>query len=225
MSKHFLMSRAGTPLTNSQGQFLYEHITLPTEYQEVEYIATSGTQYIDTGYVLKSNKFQLDIVAQFTGSSIGNFATFAGFMKTDSSSPRMGVHHYSSKYMYGANATAYNENVTPDKKKNIIICTGNGSSQSLIVNGVAATATGSYDISGNALSLWIGARNNSGSPVNNISAKFYRVKLSANGVKVRDMIPCYRKSDNVIGMYDIANAKFYTNQGTGSFTKGSNISN
>ena len=57
MSKHFLTNSAGIPLMNSAGQYLYEHITLPTGYQEVEYIATSGTQYIDTGYILKSNKF------------------------------------------------------------------------------------------------------------------------------------------------------------------------
>lgn len=35
-------------------------------------------------------------------------------------------------------------------------------------------------------------------------------------------IPCYRKSDNVIGLYDIITDEFKTNAGTGSFTKGSN---
>jgi hypothetical protein len=218
MSKHFLMSRAGTPLTNSQGQFLYEHITLPTEYQEVEYVETSGSNYIDSGYVLKNNRFQVDVIAQFTGSSYG-FNTFVGFMHATNTNPRMGIHFYSSKYMYGANATVYNENIAIDKKKNIMVCFGNGSSQGLTVNGVSATAASSYDISGNALSMWIGARNNSGSPVNYTKAKFYRVKLSANGVKVVDMIPCYRKSDSVIGMYDVVRKSFHTSTG-GALTKG-----
>ena len=39
---------------------------------------------------------------------------------------------------------------------------------------------------------------------------------------IRNYIPCYRKSDNEIGLYDIVNNVFYTNQGTGVFLKGSN---
>ena len=56
MSKHFLTNSAGIPLMNSAGQYLYEQITLPAGYQEVEYIATSGTQYINTGYVISKEQ-------------------------------------------------------------------------------------------------------------------------------------------------------------------------
>jgi hypothetical protein len=35
----------------------------------------------------------------------------------------------------------------------------------------------------------------------------------------RDFIPCYRKSDNIIGMYDLVNDQFYTNSWTWTFTK------
>lgn len=43
------------------------------------------------------------------------------------------------------------------------------------------------------------------------------------GVLVRNMIPCYRKSDNVIWMYDLVNNQFYTNSWTGTFEKGENV--
>lgn len=48
---------------------------------------------------------------------------------------------------------------------------------------------------------------------------------NGNGTKIRDMYPCYKKSNNTIGMLDIANSSnnFYTNQGTGTFSKGPNI--
>lgn len=36
-------------------------------------------------------------------------------------------------------------------------------------------------------------------------------------------IPCYRKADNVIGMYDTISKQFFTNAGTGTFTKGANV--
>jgi hypothetical protein len=38
-----------------------------------------------------------------------------------------------------------------------------------------------------------------------------------------DLVPCYRKSDGVIGMYDIVRKIFLTNAGTGSFTKGADV--
>lgn len=34
---------------------------------------------------------------------------------------------------------------------------------------------------------------------------------------------CYRKADGVIGLYDVDNDVFYTNDGTGTFTKGADI--
>ena len=44
-----------------------------------------------------------------------------------------------------------------------------------------------------------------------------------DGVKRIELYPCYRKSDNVVGLYDTANEQFYTNQGNGTFIKGNNV--
>lgn len=49
--------------------------------------------------------------------------------------------------------------------------------------------------------------------------KLYYCKVYDNWTLVRDFIPCYRKSDNVIWLYDMVNDQFYTNSGSGSFTK------
>ena len=37
------------------------------------------------------------------------------------------------------------------------------------------------------------------------------------------LVPCYRKSDSTIGMYDTVNGMFYTNAGTGTFDKGADV--
>lgn len=55
------------------------------------------------------------------------------------------------------------------------------------------------------------------------NGKIYEFKLYDNDILVRNFIPCYRKSDNVAGMYDIVSGKFFTNDGTGSFAVGNNI--
>lgn len=47
--------------------------------------------------------------------------------------------------------------------------------------------------------------------------------MRKDGDLVRDFIPCYRKLDNVAGLYDMVNDEFYTNIGTGTFTLGPNV--
>ncbi|MBQ2946246.1 MAG: prepilin-type N-terminal cleavage/methylation domain-containing protein [Bacilli bacterium] len=40
---------------------------------------------------------------------------------------------------------------------------------------------------------------------------------------IRNLVPCYRISDDVIGLYDLIDGNFYTNSGTGVFEKGNNV--
>ena len=49
------------------------------------------------------------------------------------------------------------------------------------------------------------------------------IKIYEQNVLVRNYIPCYRKADNVIGLYDKVNGVFYTNAGSGTFLKGSDV--
>lgn len=68
------------------------------------------------------------------------------------------------------------------------------------------------------------ARNNaSGYPEELCKSRIYYVKIWDDTTLIRNYIPCYRKLDNVIGMYDIVNNVFYTNQGTGEFIAGGDV--
>lgn len=51
-------------------------------------------------------------------------------------------------------------------------------------------------------------------------SKLFYCKMYENDILIRDFIPCYRNSDNEVGMYDLVNNVFYINQGTGTFTYG-----
>jgi hypothetical protein len=48
-------------------------------------------------------------------------------------------------------------------------------------------------------------------------------KIWDNQNLIRNFIPCYRKSDGVIGLYDLVEGKFYTNSGIGDFLKGESL--
>ena len=52
---------------------------------------------------------------------------------------------------------------------------------------------------------------------------YCKITNNNNNTVLREFIPCYRKSDNAIGMYDIANYKFYANAGSDSFIKGTDV--
>ena len=56
-----------------------------------------------------------------------------------------------------------------------------------------------------------------------LEIKLYQFTVLQYGIPIRDLYPCYRKSDNVIGLYDIVNEVFYTNGGIGLFYKGPNV--
>ncbi len=67
------------------------------------------------------------------------------------------------------------------------------------------------------------AQQESGSQHRCMSAKLYSVKLYKNNQLVRDFVPCYRKADTEIGLYDLVEWVFYTNDWSWSFTKGANV--
>jgi hypothetical protein len=52
--------------------------------------------------------------------------------------------------------------------------------------------------------------------------KLYECQIYDSGILVRNFIPCYRKSDNVIGLFDTVYGEFYTST-QGEFTKGADV--
>ena len=73
------------------------------------------------------------------------------------------------------------------------------------------------------LNLYLFALNRNWAVQEHATWRIYYLKMYYNWTLVRDFIPCYRKSDNVIWFRDRVNKVFYTNRGSGSFTKWGNI--
>lgn len=72
--------------------------------------------------------------------------------------------------------------------------------------------------------LYLFAQNYNGSPrFGNTRQISYFKYYDKNDTLICDLIPCYRKIDGMIGMYDIVRKQFLTNQGSGSFTKGADV--
>ena len=192
---------------------------LPPEYKQVNYILSSGTQYIDTGYLVKGDlKIVTDI--EYVSSPSGNQAIFGGRNSYNSKNHALYLVS-STKFKNDYNNLASNAlpnisnlltkwHIVKDKGNLTITSSDNQSITNTIAN---ATFTSNYN-------MWIFTCNNAGNPLNPASYRLYTFKIYDNDVLVRDFIPCYRNSDNEVGLYDLVNNVFYTNQGTGTFTYG-----
>ena len=195
----------------------YSRPRLPVEYQEVEYIESTGTQWIDTNQLASSTtnvKIIVDVSSYqnnkaIFGTSISGQATSAFRVRSSSNSFICDISKSSiSVSRLGKLDISFN-----DQHHQLIV---NGeidgtfddyASFSNQQNNIAIFTVGRPDLS----SSWA------------ITAKLYSCKIYDNGTLVRDFIPCYRISDGEVGLYDLVNNQFYTNQGTGTFAKGSDI--
>lgn len=71
--------------------------------------------------------------------------------------------------------------------------------------------------------LAICALNNAGTIVKYVGTRLYVLRLSENNIIIHDYVPCYRKSDGEIGLFDKITKEFLTNAGAGTFLKGADV--
>ena len=190
-------------------------------YQEVEYIESTGTQYIDT-------RFQPDSETKLVGKI--NFTTGdCNFLARDSGNNRYGFY-----YSNGQQFRFDRANDKTDKIEGKTFATGKdwyfeiyqgikiGSYSEDLVS--YYTDTTPFSVKEN-FGLFAMLYDTDGKPKGYCNAKLYYFKMYSNGNLVRDFVPVYRKLDGVIGLYDKVDKKFYTNDGTGTFIKGENVKN
>ena len=185
--------------------------SLPKEYQEVEYLQSTGTQYINTGYSPNQNsKMWLDYQLTELQS-----AMFAGARRTSSGARYFTINSGSSNTkMFGAFGTSGNIELDEITTNRVQTQIGN---KGIYYNNVLKYTPSSttFQLSENVL-LFAVMQNSSDITLYS-KVKIYGCKIWENDTLIRDFIPCYRISDNVVGMYDKANNVFYTNDGTGTF--------
>ena len=116
-------------------------------------------------------------------------------------------------------------NINMDSNKHILVYNDENNNILYDGNEVSLTGTLSDLATQNPRSITLFGRNNGNSTDLKSSFKLYNCKITNKDTNTleRNFIPCYRNSDNVVGLYDLVNNVFYTNQGTGSFTYGSVI--
>lgn len=184
--------------------------TISSGLVELDYIASTGTQYIDTG--IKASK-NLKVEADINITTASGWVMILGDYTSGSyfSWWRKDTTMYA---YYGSNNKTLAEQT--GKRKYVANNTNNVWS---IDSSNITVSPNSSDFSKNGGNLYLFSVNNGGN-YNKASMKLYSCKIYNNGTLVRDFIPAKRISDSKCGLWDKVNFKFYTDENGGNFTTG-----
>ena len=179
-----------------------EDPALPSQYQEVEYLSITGQEYV----VVTIPDAQAIISVDFSQNEISS--TEEGFLGYYQSSVNV-----AELYCKNGDLVAYSRG--PQYSDDLIESITAGTRYH--VTYVFLTAGTEYKI---------GVYREGMYP---FTGKLYRfeTKIGNGAVPIAEhrmlLKPCYRKADNEPGFYDVVNRQFYTNQGSGTFGVGPDV--
>lgn len=202
-------------------------------YTFLEYIESTGTQYIDTGIVL--NNLTAKITTDFsfmTATATDKPQTVWGFIGS-SQMPRWGLSKIKESAIpaYLASLNSTNTVGTINTNRHIAVqyiqTTDYASIPYLKLDADNPVPCGTpHEFSkytNNTISAFIFGRNNGGFVDNFVDCRIYRITFEQNGHIIGNFIPARRGSDSAIGMYDTVTKTFFKNAGTGEFIAGPEV--
>lgn len=181
-------------------------MALPNGYTKLEYIESTGTQYISTGITPTENT---KVVIEFNSSNSSGvvFGQDSGYKVNAFMFAMTVVVFDSTKKDISISAnTKHTVQVAPKAFK-----VDNGSSQYIYANKVNA-----------AYPMFLFGNNRKGKFSEGVAMKLYSFKVYENDVLIADYIPC--KQGNAVGLYDDVAGAMNLPLGTGDFTAGPSIS-
>lgn len=210
-NKYFPLIATGEEITidDKAGQVSLKKL-LPDEYQEVEYIEGDGGQYMPVINTLNNRAINGNLTVGYKfQATVHDRAMYFSTIECNLSSSQA----YSLGYI-SANSYLYvrwNQMVNSNTQ---VVGYQVGDIVEVIRTNNVETILKTYSLftHGDSSTLtWKG--------------RIYKYWLKLDNEYLFNWIPCYRKSDSVIGLYDLVSGTFSTNIGTGTFLKGPNVSN
>ena len=179
--------------------------TEETEYTELAYIESTGTQYIDTGIIPSNHKVEI----KFEMLSSENNKTIFG-----SSTPQhFHLTWYSNMWYFTAGAGENKYSATWNGKHTVIF---NDENKQIICDGaVVGTTNGTNSSTDNLYIFRRGLQGDTG----NCTARIYYFKVydRTTNELVRDFVPAKMKETGEVGLYDKVSKTLYSNKGQGVF--------
>ena len=168
---------------------------LPSTYRKLEYIQSSGKQYINTGVIVKDIT---EIKVDFQAVTI-----------------------LSGENQYASSWVDYSNHIQIGISGNTFIDSG-GVTYSQTSSVTARTQAVGVPLGAVNLHLYLFAQSEGTGALHYSSGRIFSCQITtANGL-VRNFVPC-KNPDGVIGMYDIVNDKFYQSSSSDTFIAGTDL--
>lgn len=186
------------------------NLTNDSGYTYIDYIVSTGAQYIDTGFKPNQNtRVVMDLQLISTGGIPYVFGTWAGGLTNSYSVYWWTDVHNSWGVDYGTTRTAINQTnwdkrLIVDLNKNI-----------LTIDGIETTLASSTFTATN--NLYLLALNNGSNVLDYTSAKLYSCKIYDNDTLIRDFRPVIFPSSKKVGLWDRVNKKIYYSASSTAF--------
>lgn len=180
---------------------------LPDNVEQLEYIESTGTQYIDTG-VFPSNNLKINIKACYTNSN-------SSYMLGSDNAYNAGIHiRLDSKYIGIFGGSIMNTGVVSQVNVPVTITLQNNK---IYVDGQQKGSGSPQDVSKySKSSIYVFCTHRGGEAKYNASMRLYELQMYDGDTLIRDFIPILDEND-VAYLYDKVEKKFYYNSGTGTF--------
>lgn len=176
---------------------------------KIEYLQSSGTQWIDTEIIPDVNThFKIDCTITNTNN------VDYGCLQ---SNKRFHIGKYTNCFYFGVGSD-WKTTIAQDNARHILELDSNGTAT---VDGTDYTVGSGYSGTGITCSLFLFARNNGTTGKYPTSGNLYAAQISQGGVLVRDMYPV--RVGQVGYMYDRISKRLFGNSGTGTFTLGPDV--
>lgn len=204
--------------------------SLPYDAQ-IEYLQSSGTQWIDTGIIQNSRNIEIRMRIQWVGANTSNFESFFAYMINGGLMPRCSINKYQGNWMFGTNATTKTTTAI-DKNVHDVFWTSNATTQieQLYLDNVkiGEGSTTSTGIGRNTIPFFLFCRNRNGSVDNIATARImslsYKKFSDATHTEITEEVNFIPVRVGQVGyIYDKVSGQLFGNAGTGSFILGNDI--
>lgn len=190
-------------------------IDFSSYYTQLEYIESTGAQYILTDIVPTDDT---GVVMRFSSSNTNTNGIFIG--SKSSTNVNFGIGNIDNEIYFGWNTLTPSEdrreiieNTIYEAELNYEGCNASG------LNSVPVDAPlGTLESTTAPIAIF--ANNNNGTINAYSRIKLYQMVITENDEMTHYLIPCKRNVDDEIGLYDAVTGNFYTNMGSENFRKG-----
>ena len=204
-------------------------LPLPRYTKLVEYIESSGTQYINTGFSPTNKNVRIEVTYRFVSLPSGTSRKYVFGESFNDGKVRLqyavgsagncGI-GFGNVFKGDVTFDSYDTNTT-----HTVVCDGG-------VFSLDGTTTDEWDLSDAPLAttdtnhpIYLFGHNvNNGNPSSYLSSiRLYSCKIWDNGVLVRDFMPVSLTNGTTVCLYNALTGKFYNNSGSGSFVAGPDV--